>query len=139
MSSSQTWLFSIFIDHLNRLLCLPPISLSCLSLPYCFLCGYTMHHVSRPDRRVAQKGDAEHASCSSKPHLLPKTLIPVFPTLCLLFSLFSQLWASRGSVAPVKLKHTLQKIEPRFAGYQQHDAQELLNFLLDGLHEDLNR
>jgi ubiquitin carboxyl-terminal hydrolase 6/32 len=53
--------------------------------------------------------------------------------------LLKQLWAARGSVAPVKLKHTLQKVAPRFAGYQQHDAQELLNFLLDGLHEDLNR
>lgn len=27
----------------------------------------------------------------------------------------------------------------RFLGYQQHDSQELLSFLLDGLHEDLNR
>ncbi|KAG7280843.1 hypothetical protein CRUP_010825, partial [Coryphaenoides rupestris] len=26
-----------------------------------------------------------------------------------------------------------------FLGYQQHDSQELLSFLLDGLHEDLNR
>lgn len=24
-------------------------------------------------------------------------------------------------------------------GYAQHDAQEFLSFLLDGLHEDLNR
>ena len=28
---------------------------------------------------------------------------------------------------------------PQFSGYQQHDSQELLAFLLDGLHEDLNR
>ena len=28
---------------------------------------------------------------------------------------------------------------PQFLGYAQHDAQELLSFLLDGLHEDLNR
>lgn len=27
----------------------------------------------------------------------------------------------------------------QFAGYAQHDAQEFLAFLLDGLHEDLNR
>ena len=27
----------------------------------------------------------------------------------------------------------------RFMGYAQHDAQEFLRFLLDGLHEDLNR
>ncbi|KAG8325935.1 ubiquitin carboxyl-terminal hydrolase [Homalodisca vitripennis] len=33
----------------------------------------------------------------------------------------------------------LTNFAPQFAGYQQHDAQELLTFLLDGLHEDLNR
>lgn len=26
-----------------------------------------------------------------------------------------------------------------FAGHQQHDASELMSFLLDGIHEDLNR
>ena len=29
--------------------------------------------------------------------------------------------------------------QPIFAGYHQHDSQEFLNFVLDGLHEDLNR
>ena len=28
---------------------------------------------------------------------------------------------------------------PQFNGFQQQDAQELLAFVLDGLHEDLNR
>ena len=28
---------------------------------------------------------------------------------------------------------------PQFSGSDQHDAQEFLSFLLDGLHEDLNR
>lgn len=27
----------------------------------------------------------------------------------------------------------------QFAGSEQHDSQEFLSFLLDGLHEDLNR
>lgn len=27
----------------------------------------------------------------------------------------------------------------RFTDFQQHDSQEFLSFLLDGLHEDLNR
>ena len=31
------------------------------------------------------------------------------------------------------------EFQPRFSGYQQHDSSELLSFLLDGLHEDLNR
>ena len=31
------------------------------------------------------------------------------------------------------------RFAPRFSGYQQQDSQELLAFLLDGLHEDLNR
>ncbi len=28
---------------------------------------------------------------------------------------------------------------PQFSGYNQQDSQELMAFLLDGLHEDLNR
>ena len=34
---------------------------------------------------------------------------------------------------------TIGKYAPRFSGFNQHDSQELLAFLLDGLHEDLNR
>jgi ubiquitin carboxyl-terminal hydrolase 4/11/15 len=34
---------------------------------------------------------------------------------------------------------TIGKYEPSFASFQQQDSQELLVFLLDGLHEDLNR
>jgi Ubiquitin carboxyl-terminal hydrolase len=33
----------------------------------------------------------------------------------------------------------LGRFAPQFSGFQQHDSQELLAFLLDGLHEDLNR
>ena len=34
---------------------------------------------------------------------------------------------------------TIGKYSGNFTGFQQHDSQELLAFLLDGLHEDLNR
>jgi len=34
---------------------------------------------------------------------------------------------------------TIGKYAPCFNGFQQHDSQELLAFVLDGLHEDLNR
>jgi ubiquitin C-terminal hydrolase len=53
--------------------------------------------------------------------------------------LVRQLYAGRRSVAPLKLRSAIQELAPLFAGNQQHDAQELLAFVLDGLHEDLNR
>jgi ubiquitin carboxyl-terminal hydrolase 4/11/15 len=36
-------------------------------------------------------------------------------------------------------KLNISRFAPQFTGYQQQDSQELLAFLLDGLHEDLNR
>lgn len=37
------------------------------------------------------------------------------------------------------LQQCVGKFADQFSGYQQQDAQELLVFVLDGLHEDLNR
>eukprot|EP00438_Fugacium_kawagutii_P023962 Skav206652 [mRNA] locus=scaffold1933:147896:166509:+ [translate_table: standard] len=45
----------------------------------------------------------------------------------------------KKSVAPATLKKLIGQKRPEFAGYQQHDAQELLCYLLDALHEDVNR
>lgn len=42
-------------------------------------------------------------------------------------------------VKPTSFKSQLEKFAPQFVGTRQHDAQELLSFLLDGIHEDLNR
>jgi len=54
-------------------------------------------------------------------------------------SLFRKLWTEdHESYAPTKLKWTVGRYNTTFTGFQQHDAQEFLNFLLDGLHEDLN-
>ncbi|KAJ3097269.1 ubiquitin carboxyl-terminal hydrolase [Phlyctochytrium planicorne] len=44
-----------------------------------------------------------------------------------------------GSVAPRNFKNTIGQFNQTFMGYSQQDSQELLQFLLDGLHEDLNR
>ena len=55
-------------------------------------------------------------------------------------NLCKSLWAGNVSaVAPRDFKYKLERFAPAFSGYQQHDSQELLSFLLDGLHEDLNR
>ncbi|XP_007933373.1 ubiquitin carboxyl-terminal hydrolase 8 [Orycteropus afer afer] len=42
-------------------------------------------------------------------------------------------------VSPKDFKITIGKINDQFAGYSQQDSQELLLFLMDGLHEDLNK
>ena len=41
-------------------------------------------------------------------------------------------------VTPRELKWVIAQHAPMFGGYQQQDSQELVTFLLDGLHEDLN-
>lgn len=54
--------------------------------------------------------------------------------------LLEDLWSGRHhAVSPTLLKKVVSKHAPRFSGYAQHDSHELLAFLLDGLHEDLNR
>ncbi|XP_050379579.1 ubiquitin carboxyl-terminal hydrolase 8-like [Argentina anserina] len=54
--------------------------------------------------------------------------------------LLRRIWAPGSrTVAPRMFKQKLASFAPQFSGYNQHDSQELLAFLLDGLHEDLNR
>ncbi|XP_077370232.1 ubiquitin carboxyl-terminal hydrolase 11 isoform X2 [Festucalex cinctus] len=51
-----------------------------------------------------------------------------------------QMWSGHHySVVPRIFKMKVGHFASQFLGYQQHDSQELLSFLLDGLHEDLNR
>ena len=51
-----------------------------------------------------------------------------------------EVWTNRSSsVAPTALKRAISDANAMFAGYQQHDSHELLSFLLDAIHEDLNR
>lgn len=42
-----------------------------------------------------------------------------------------------SSVSAATLREQVGKFAPQFTGCRQHDSQELLRFLLDGLHEDL--
>lgn len=41
--------------------------------------------------------------------------------------------------SPWDFKQAISGFQTMFMGYQQHDTQEFLNYLLDGLHEDLNK
>uniref|UniRef100_A0A3B4ZR39 Ubiquitin carboxyl-terminal hydrolase 8 n=1 Tax=Stegastes partitus TaxID=144197 RepID=A0A3B4ZR39_9TELE len=50
------------------------------------------------------------------------------------------LWAGLYKcISPRDFKITIGKINEQFSSYDQQDSQELLLFLMDGLHEDLNK
>ncbi|XP_067854439.1 ubiquitin carboxyl-terminal hydrolase 19 isoform X2 [Heptranchias perlo] len=54
--------------------------------------------------------------------------------------LLRALWkGTHHAYQPSKLKAIVASKASQFTGYAQHDAQEFMAFLLDGLHEDLNR
>ena len=44
-----------------------------------------------------------------------------------------------GAFTPRQFKGALAQSQPMFSGYGQQDSQEFLSFLVDALHEDLNR
>jgi ubiquitin carboxyl-terminal hydrolase 4/11/15 len=53
--------------------------------------------------------------------------------------LFQLMWSpNAGAVAPRKFKYEVGQFHSEFVGYGQQDSQELLQWLVDGLHEDLN-
>lgn len=55
-------------------------------------------------------------------------------------SLVKKMWSGEYSVlAPRSLKQTVAAFAPQFDNSYQHDSQEFCQFLMDGLHEDLNR
>jgi ubiquitin carboxyl-terminal hydrolase 4/11/15 len=55
-------------------------------------------------------------------------------------SLAKNVWYGTQSVySPWALKSALSQFAPMFSGYQHHDSQEFLGYLIDGIHEDLNR
>lgn len=47
--------------------------------------------------------------------------------------------SASSAYTPSAFKKTLGNIQPLFSGYGQQDSQEFLSFLVDALHEDLNR
>jgi ubiquitin carboxyl-terminal hydrolase 4/11/15 len=61
--------------------------------------------------------------------------------LCRAYSnLLKNMWYGKNiSFSPWAFKRSISGFQSMFSGYQQHDTQEFLNYVLDGLHEDLNR
>lgn len=51
-----------------------------------------------------------------------------------------ELWSGEGKIVnTTAFKAQIQRYAPRFMGYNQQDAQEFLRYLLEGLHDDINR
>ncbi|XP_039298553.1 ubiquitin carboxyl-terminal hydrolase 2 isoform X2 [Nilaparvata lugens] len=54
--------------------------------------------------------------------------------------LLSDIWIGEKACAdPTNFKLQIQRFAPRFTGYSQQDAQEFLRYLLEGLHQDVNK
>lgn len=54
--------------------------------------------------------------------------------------LIKVMWGgNHSSFLPREFKCAVSRFAPQFNGFAQQDCQELMAFLLDGLHEDLNR
>jgi ubiquitin C-terminal hydrolase len=101
--------------------CFMNSALQCLSnvplLTEYFLTDAYREHINR-ENPLGKKGDVAHAYGE----------------------LIHEMWSGRiGSCAPKSLKHQVSRYAPQFAGYAQQDSQEFMAFLLDGLHEDLNK
>uniref|UniRef100_A0A131XQ27 ubiquitinyl hydrolase 1 n=1 Tax=Ixodes ricinus TaxID=34613 RepID=A0A131XQ27_IXORI len=57
-------------------------------------------------------------------------------------TLMKSIWRSSNgeyAISPQAFRSQIQKFAPRFMGYSQQDSQEFLHYLLQGLHEDINR
>ncbi|CAG5871128.1 ubiquitin carboxyl-terminal hydrolase 2-like isoform 1-T2 [Menidia menidia] len=55
--------------------------------------------------------------------------------------LTQSLWTSvnNDAISPSDFRSQIQRFAPKFVGCNQQDAQEFLRFLLDGLHNEVNR
>ncbi|KAL4251575.1 hypothetical protein ABKN59_006688 [Abortiporus biennis] len=55
-------------------------------------------------------------------------------------SILRDMWQGEMQwISPTTFRRSICTYASQFAGSEQHDSQEFLSFLLDGLHEDLNR
>ncbi|PNF18004.1 Ubiquitin carboxyl-terminal hydrolase 2 [Cryptotermes secundus] len=81
-------------------------------------------------------GDCYLSDINTTVSSMKGALIKAFSTV------IQELWRADSedrAVNTTALKSQIQRFAPRFMGYCQQDAQEFLRYLLEGLHEDVNR
>jgi hypothetical protein len=92
-------------------------------------------NAAEPLRRFMQVGE------EVEKHINTKNALGTGGQLATAYSaLVSEMWSGQfKTVAPSEFKETIGQFAPQFAGFNQQDSMELFNYLLDNLHEDLNR
>ncbi|KAH9479240.1 Ubiquitin carboxyl-terminal hydrolase 4 [Psilocybe cubensis] len=54
--------------------------------------------------------------------------------------LLHEMWGGDSSyIVPTDFRQSICQLKSQYKGSEQHDSQEFLSFLIDGIHEDLNR
>merc|ERR1719397_107468 len=87
-----------------------------------------------PLQKYFSMGIHKHEVSDSSDHGTRGALPSVFGDL------LEQCWGGDvRAVAPRAVKRIVCNYHPAFRGYQQHDSQEFLNYIIDALNEDLNR
>ncbi|MBA42826.1 MAG: hypothetical protein CMF62_02315 [Magnetococcales bacterium] len=56
-----------------------------------------------------------------------------------LYRIFEQVYSKNVSIIPTGFKNIIGKYNPEFKGFNQNDSHELINLVLDRLHEDTGR
>ncbi|KAG0092745.1 ubiquitin-specific protease doa4 [Podila epicladia] len=76
---------------------------------------------------------------SFKRHINMRNVLGTQGRLAEAFSdLIRSMWSGQSLVvSPTSFRYAIAGFAPQFKGTEQHDSQEFLSFLLDGLHEDL--
>ncbi|ORZ00519.1 hypothetical protein BCR43DRAFT_540683 [Syncephalastrum racemosum] len=86
-----------------------------------------------PLARYLISGTFKHHLNKNNPLGTGGVLVDSFATLLRI------MWSeSYNFISPVTFREALTRFAPQFSGTQQQDSQEFLNFLLDGIHEDVN-
>ena len=62
---------------------------------------------------------------------------PEYPLVKAYIELITAMWEEECKIQPKTFKRVFGAISKQFLGYQQHDTQEFLQFLLDNLHEGM--
>jgi ubiquitin carboxyl-terminal hydrolase 8 len=54
-----------------------------------------------------------------------------------IYKLFKNMWKINSVIVPKTLKEKIELISDKFVGFQQHDAEEFINYILNQIHEEL--